>query len=68
MKYYKKYTYRVRNNSEFRFNEEGELLKEVNIIAKNKVKAFTILETNYPHFRPDEIELYRVEPLKELFK
>lgn len=62
------YIYKVKEDSDFRFNEEGDLLKEVTIIANNKVKAFNILKESYPHFRPKQIYLHKTKELKGLFQ
>lgn len=67
MKYYK-YTYRVKNGSNFRFNEEGDLLKEVNVVTTEPKKALNILETNYPYFKKSEVVLKETRLLDNLFK
>lgn len=65
---YIKYTYRVKDNNDFRFNEEGDLLEEVNVIAHNKNKALEILEKNYPYFKQEHVYLKQKVELNELFK
>ncbi len=67
MTYYR-YIYKVKRGSDFRFNEEGDLLTEVTIIATNRNKALEILENNYPHFRKNEIYLFDSYKEKGLFK
>lgn len=67
MKWFK-YVYKVKDDSSFRFNEEGELLKEVTIIANTEDKAEFILKENYPHFRPKQIYLSETKEMEGLFK
>lgn len=62
------FTFKVKPKSKFRFNEEGDLLKEVNIIALNEPKAWDILKNSYPHFRKNQITVPKKVHLKGLFK
>ncbi len=63
-----RFIYRTKEGTEFRFNEEGDYLNEVTVIAQNSTKAFNILKNSYPHFKKSEVFLYKREVLEHFFK